>query len=318
MSAVGEYTTRQYGGVRALVLGASGFIGRHVAGALEAAGAEVVRAVRNPDSRSAGEVHMVDLLRPGAAEDLVTTVRPQVVFNLAGYGVDRAEGDERFAARLNGELVKELCYAIRAVRDDEWTGQHLVHAGSALEFGAVSGDLSDPWHCRPTTVYGRTKLAGSEHVVGAVQRGDLRGLTARLFTVYGAGEHPGRLLPSLLEAGKGEGDVPLTAGRQLRDFTWVGDVAEGLLRLGACAELLPEGALNLATGTLVPVRGFVERAASVLGIRPDRLKFGSLPTRPEEMAHDPASVERLRALTGWTPATSIEEGVRKTVEGRIP
>jgi nucleoside-diphosphate-sugar epimerase len=304
--------------VRALVLGASGFIGRWVADALEASGAEVVRSVRDPDFAGAGEgeVHLVDLLRPGSAEQLVARVRPQVVFNLAGYGVDRAERDEAFAARLNGELVKELCYAIRAVRDDEWTGQHLVHAGSALEFGVVSGDLSDPWHCRPTTVYGKTKLAGSEHVVGAVQRGDLRGMTARLFTVFGAGEHEGRLLPSLLEAAAGDGDLPLTAGQQRRDFTWVGDVAEGLLRLGVRTEILPEGALNLATGALLTVREFVDRAAPILGIRPDRLKFGALPTRPEEMAHDPVSVERLRGLTGWTPTTSIAEAVRRTAESQ--
>ena len=94
----------------------------------------------------------------------------------------------------------------------------------------------------------------------------------------------------------------------------MGDVAEGLLRLGARPEIVELGALNLATGRLETVRSFAERAAAVLGIPGERMKFGALPTRPEEMNHDPVSIELLRRLVGWAPATSIEDGVRRTVE----
>jgi nucleoside-diphosphate-sugar epimerase len=293
-----------YRDVNALVFGGAGFIGRWVVQSLEAAGARVTRPGRAE----------VDLARPGAAEALVEELRPTITFNLAGYGVDRSEREDALSQRINADLVKELTYAVAAARDEDWTGQHLVHVGSALEFGTVSGDLSDPWHCRPTTTYGRTKLAGSEHVVGAVQRGDLRGLTARLFTVFGAGEHSGRLLPALLDAVASAGPLELTEGFQQRDFTYVGDVAEGLLRLGARTETVEIGALNLATGRLDSVRRFVELAAGVLGIPEERMKFGAVPTRPEEMNHDPVSTELLRRLTAWTPATSIEEGVRRTAQ----
>jgi nucleoside-diphosphate-sugar epimerase len=299
-----------YRGVRALVLGASGFIGARVALALEAAGAEVLRAVRGP-SEAKGAV-VADLARQGSAAELLAATRPAITFNLAGYGVDPLERDEASARRLNDELVEELCYAVADNARGDWLGQGLVHAGSALEFGPVRGDLSDPWHCRPTTDYGRTKLRGSEHVVAAVQRNEIRGLSARLFTVYGPGERPGRLLPTLIAARAGSGPIELTAGLQQRDFTYVDDVAEGLLRLGLHPEPLAEGALNLATGRLESVREFALRAAGELGIPAERLKFGALPTRPEEMAHDPVFVRRLFELVGWTPGTSIEEGVRQT------
>ncbi len=298
--------SNSYRGVRALVLGASGFIGRWVARALEEAGASVARPTRAD----------VDLARPGAAEALVEDVRPAITFNLAGYGVDPSERDAALAQRINADLVEELAYSVAAHAGAEWTGQQLVHAGSALEFGAVFGDLSDPWHCRPSTLYGRTKLAGSEHVVGAVQCGDLRGLSARLFTVFGPGEHPGRLLPSLLAAAASGADLPLSEGLQQRDFTFVGDVAEGLLRLGACSEVVETGALNLATGRLERVRSFAEIAARVLGIPAERMKYGALPTRPEEMNHEPVCTELLRTLLDWAPTTSIEDGVRRTVELR--
>ena len=303
-----------YQGVRALVLGASGFIGARVARMLEASGAEVVRAVRDAAHSGPGVV-VADLEGDETCEPLLAEVKPQITFNLAGYGVDPAErgdGGEALMTRINDELVEELCYAAADHEDEEWLGQHLIHAGSALEFGTVTGDLSDPWHCRPTTSYGRTKLRGSEHVVAAVQRNEIRGIAARLFTVFGPGEHPGRLLPSLLDQLAGGGPIELSEGLQKRDFTYVDDVAEGLLRLGLHPEPLAEGALNLATGRLEAVRDFALRAGKVLGIAEERMKFGALDTRPEEMAHDPVSTRRLAELTGWTPSTTIEEGVRLT------
>ena len=140
-------------------------------------------------------------------------------------------------------------------------------------------------------------------------------LTARLFTVYGAGEHDGRLLPSLLAAAQGDEPLPLTEGFQKRDFTFVGDVADGLIRLAQTPSLAAFGMgslVNLATGELSTVRSFVEAAAAVLGIEPDRLRFGELPTRGEEMAHEPVNIERLRSVLGWRPPTPIEAGVART------
>lgn len=312
-------TVEGYDGARALVLGAAGFIGARVAQALERGGAQVVRAVRPGSLPEGPGIVAHDLAAPGSSGELLERVQPQVTFNLVGYGVDPAErgageGHAALARRLNDELVEELCYAVADHVDETWQGQHLVHAGSALEFGAVGGDLSDPWHCRPTTDYGRTKLRGSEHVVAAVQRNELRGIAARLFTVYGPGEHAGRLLPTLLAARGNSDAIELSAGLQRRDFTYVDDVAEGLLRLGRLCEPLPEGALNLATGELTSVREFALRAASVLGLSVERLCFGALTSRPEEMDHASVSIDRIESLVGWSPSTGIEAGVRLASE----
>src|SRR5262249_10879150 len=141
----------------------------------------------------------------------------------------------------------------------------------------------------------------------------LKGVTARLFTVYGPGEHQGRLLPSLLESARTGMPLQLTAGPQRRDFTYVEDVAEGLLRLGLVVAQ-PGAIVNLPTGQLTSVRCFVEQAASLLHISPDQLHFGALPTRLEEMVHSEVTHERLRRLIAWMPPTDIMTGVRRTVD----
>lgn len=314
MSVLDVYRDR-----RALVLGGGGFIGQWVAAALHARGADVAVAARDALSATrvlrqhavSCDVRAVDLSRSGEATRLIRVFRPQIVFNLAGYGVDREERDELLTQRLNSDLVAEVAQAVEA--DAGWSGQALVHAGSALEFGTVGGDLSDPWRCAPTTSYGHTKLEGSRWLERISRRRCVRAVCARLFTVYGPGEHSGRLLPSLIEASRRSGPLPLTAGLQRRDFTYVEDVAEGLLRVGALVDPVETRALNLATGQLASVREFVELAAQLVGVSRSRLEFGSLPTRPEEMAHGPVSITELVASCGWSPAATIAEGVRRTL-----
>lgn len=308
--------------MRALLLGATGFVGRWVATKLTQRGARLVCTTRSSTAVASvsdwpiqAEWVELDLSQPGALARTVADVAPEVVFNLAGYGVDRQERDPDLARRINAEVPAELCAAVAEVPAPGRTGARVVHVGSALEYGEIGGDLAEDSETNATTLYGRTKLAGTRALAERAAELGVASVTARLFTVYGAGEHPGRLLPALLDAARGDGPLPLTAGLQQRDFTWVGDVADGLVRLAQTPSLAawgPGPVVNLATGILTPVRAFVETAAGVLGIEPERLRFGELPTRAEEMAHEPVSIERLRTALGWRPPTSIEAGVART------
>ena len=303
-----------YAGVPVLVLGASGFIGRWVARGLSAAGALVTSAVRDPGRAReifaaygvTGAVAKVELADRLAVGRLFAATRPAVTFNLAGYGVDRSERDEPTFTRINVGLVDAVADLVERYSDATWRGLQLVHTGSALEYGAIGGHLVEDAEPSPTTVYGRTKLAGTRRLAG-----HRAAVTARLFTVYGPGEHEGRLLPSLMEATRTSAAVPLSEGRQCRDFTYIEDVADGLLRLGLCRPAAGR-TLNLATGKLHSVRDFVQAAARVLRIPDQQLEFGAVPPRAEEMAHDAVAVDRLRALLGWVPETAIDEGVART------
>ncbi len=309
-----------YRGRRVLVTGASGFIGGHVVAALVKHGAEVCAVARRKGLRLTGvdQVITADLGRPGSARIVVERARPAITFHLAGYGVDPTERESALAERLNTGVAAELAEACATSRDGGWQGQHLVNTGSALEYGVATGDLIESTIPQPTTRYGMTKLAGTRAIELVALRDGLRAVTARLFTVYGPGEHPGRLLPSLLQAAREGASLQLTGGAQRRDFTWVGDVVDSLLRLGlSSAPAL--GVVNTATGVLTSVREFAERAADVIALPRSALGFGSLPPRSSEMSHDAVNIDRLRAVAPPAPATSIEVGVGLTyraVSGR--
>jgi UDP-glucose 4-epimerase len=311
-----------YRGRRALVLGASGFIGRWVARALHQAGAQVTALVRDPVAAARilkqWEVK-ADLIEGDLADlsqlpALIDRAAPDITFNLAGYGIDRTERSGQLLRTINAELPGVVAGALSR-HPARWEGCRLIHTGSALEYGEVGGRLEESGPVNPTTPYGITKLKGTEAVERAAISTGLPAMTARLFTVYGPGEHDGRLVPTLVAAAQHGHEVDLSLGTQRRDFTYVEDVAEGLLRLG-WVRSQPVQTVNVSTGELLTVREFCGIAARVLHLRGSQLRFGALPTRPDEMAHEVVSTARCQALLGWRPATSPEAGLRATVKFR--
>lgn len=310
-----------YPGTRVLVLGAAGFIGRWVARALCRLGVKPTLVVRNRSSalpifaRYAidAEPIQADLRDVEIIRELVTTIKPEITFNLAGYGVDRTEGDEASAYQINARIGFTVCQVLSSLTPSTWQGQAIVHAGSALEYGMAEGILSEDTLPHPTSLYGRSKLAGTQLLLQCCNTYGVRGMSVRVFQAYGPGEHEGRLIPTLLRAAQTGESIELTSGEQKRDFIYVEDVVEGFLRLGLANVEWGE-VVNLATGRMTSVREFVQAAATVLPIPADHLKFGALPLPPEEMMHAGVSIARLEYLTGWSPPTDIADGIRKTVE----
>ena len=309
-----------YAGVRALVVGASGFLGRWVARRLTEARASITVAARRP-KEFAEVARQWNITADAIAFDALTDpvsraisiAAPDIVFNLAGYGIDRGETDLGEMSRVNDVLVRQLAEAlVERKSTGAWRGRRLVHAGSALEYGLVDGMVTEDGPANPHTDYGRNKLHGTVALRAVADSTGLASVTARLFTVFGPGEHQGRLLPSLRRAARTGSAATLSSGMQFRDFAYVEDVAEGLLRLGLSAGT-PGETVNLATGRMTSVRAFAETAAEVLELPTDRLLFGIEPIRADEMRITGVDVTRLEQRTGWTPDADVESGIRRAV-----
>lgn len=297
----------------ALVTGATGFVGRALVSHLVRTGVTPIaverpgRLVRDSDG---GVVRRV--VSTYAAEDLRRALAGhdfRAVYHLAAAGVDPAHRsiDELFAG--NVDVTRNLFTALQGRQLDAF-----VHVGSCSEYAAVSAgtliDESTP--LLPTSAYGGAKAAAG--LVARTLAAD-RGVPftgVRLFGVFGPGEGAYRLIPYLLTRLRRGEPVDLTTGEQVRDFTYVGDVAEGLARMAAFAGR--EAFVNLCSGRGVAVRELAGLVASAIGADPALLKFGARPSRADEPPWLVGSPARMRAVLGWGPPTSVDAGVRLTCE----
>jgi nucleoside-diphosphate-sugar epimerase len=245
----------------------------------------------------------------GAEElrELVAPLEVDAVIHAAGSGVDpgrRAPG-ELVAGNLT--LTENVLSAFRGHGIAAF-----VNVGSCSEYAPVAdGQLvTESTELLPTSVYGGLKAATSLLARALASQYSIPFVGVRLFGAYGPGEAPYRLLPYLCARLCAGQDVDLTPGDQIRDLTYVDDVAEGLIRL---AQAPPDdGFVNLCSGRGTRVRDVALLAATALEADPELLRFGARTPRGDEPRWLVGSPAKLRTRLGWTPPTPLEEGVAAT------
>jgi UDP-glucuronate 4-epimerase len=312
-----------------VVTGCAGFIGLHACLRLLRAGRRVVGLDDLGDTREPPlqRARLQQLLgRPGfdfvqgdvadaeAVDRLLGEVRPRYVLHLAARAGVRASSLEPHAftrANLVGfASVLGGCHR-HGVR-------HLVYASSSSVYGAGTGRPSseaDPAD-RPLSYYAATKRADEllAHAYGHVHRLPSTGL--RFFTVYGPWGRPD-MAPLLFARAilRGEPVRLFDGGRLRRDFTYVGDVVEAVVRVlarppPAGGAEAPSRVLNVGNSSPARVTEFVATLERLLGRPARRIE---LPMQAGDVPETWADTARLAALTGFTPGTPLAEGLRRTL-----
>jgi nucleoside-diphosphate-sugar epimerase len=165
-------------------------------------------------------------------------------------------------------------------------------------------------------LYGTSKAAGGLLASALAAELDVALRLLRLFKVYGAGEAPHRLLPSLVANLPQGRRVPLSAGTQVLDFVYVKDVVDACLRADAdmASASRPSAATwNVCTGVGHSVRAFASKVAQVLGAPSELLGFGDITMRPDDEPWLVGSGDRMHAAAGWRPTFDLDAGVREAV-----
>jgi nucleoside-diphosphate-sugar epimerase len=130
----------------------------------------------------------------------------------------------------------------------------------------------------------------------------------RVFLPYGPGDESRRLVPSLLAALSAGTPINVTDGTQFRDFVYVTDVGDLLVRLLAMSEA--KGTYNVGTGRGSAVREVIERVADHFHAR-ELVRFGARPVRDDEPQSLIADMTKVERVLGWRAPTSIESGLER-------
>ena len=315
--------------MKILVTGSAGFIGFHVCRRLLADGHDVAGIdamvpyydVRLKEDRLAllaasprFSNHRLDIADMAATAAALAAERPEVIVHLAAqagvrYSLDHPES--YVASNVVGTFnLLEICRH-RPVR-------HFLMASTSSAYG---GTTRMPFReidaaTTPLTIYAATKLSAEAIAHSYAHLWNQPATTFRFFTVYGPWGRPDMaptLFASAIRAGR---RLPLyNAGRNRRDFTYVDDIVDGVVKVllypPAVPPRPPLRLYNLGHNRPVETLLFVRMLEELLG---RKAEVDLLPPQPGEMLETCADLTRIQAEVGFTPKVPLEEGLRRFVD----
>lgn len=328
--------------MKIFITGTAGFIGYHLTRRLLADGHIVLgldgmtqyydvalKRARLALLQKSNSFSFVEAMLEDAAalEAAITNFRPDVVVHLAAQAGVRysLEAPQTYvSANINGTF--NLLEILRK------TGiRHLLFASTSSIYGGnekvpfAETDRAD----FPISFYAATKKAGEAMTHSYAHLFDLPTTCFRFFTVYGPWGRPDMALFKFVSAIlRGEAIDVYGEGKLLRDYTYIDDLVEAIVRLmdvppkAGTAISVPDGAdsispvapwrsVNIGGGQPVGLMPFIETIENVLGRTAAKTL---LPNQPGDVTQTHAATALLEALTGYRPETSLEEGVGAFVD----
>ncbi|MFF3855571.1 NAD-dependent epimerase/dehydratase family protein [Micromonospora sp. NPDC002575] len=283
-----------------LLLGATGFLGRHILARLDRH-----LTVRAPTRRECDLV-ATDV---AALAALLRREQPDVVVNAAGRIVGSAADHLRAHALATATLIEAMTLAVPSSR--------LIRIGSAAEYGRVPHGIAvgEEHPAVPVSEYGTSHLAATRLAVLAASTGRLDTMVLRVFNPIGSGMPVENMLgrvSALLRTAtqRGERSVSLGLHDTYRDFVDARDVADAVW--AAISVRRPQAhVFNVGSGRAVPVRAAVRLLADAAGFT-GTVTDGSFPPDAARSAAVPwmcADIGRSARLLGWSPRHSLAEAV---------
>jgi len=309
-----------YEGKVLLVTGGAGAIGSNLTAALAKAGAKCVIILDNLSSSYEWNVPPLEnvMLVKGDVTDEVVLKRvfferPRVVFHLAAFFANQNSVDypEKDIATNGVGTLKVLQYSTMA------GVERFVYASSGCSIYGSSAPLplkEEFMSMNLSTPYQITKMLGELYCNFFHHHHGLAVVKPRFFNSYGPGEVPGQyrnVIPNFIYwAMKGQA-LPITGtGEETRDFTYVGDLVDGLLRAG-CDEAAVGREFNLASGQETRIADLAEWVNEAVG-NGAGIRFLSR-RKWDTKSRLLASIDRARELIGYEAKTPFREGLEATV-----
>jgi UDP-glucuronate 4-epimerase len=319
-----------------LVTGAAGFIGYHVSKRLLERGEDVVGldivndyydpSLKETRLRMLGELpgfrlERIDVSDGPAMAALFASLRPERVVHLAAQaGVRYSLINPHAYTQSNVTGFLNILEGCRAV-----ASSHLVYASSSSVYGSNKRQPFSEHHNvdHPVSLYAATKKANElmahtyAHLFGIPCTG------LRFFTVYGPWGRPDMALFKFTRGILAGEPIPVfNEGRMIRDFTYIDDIVEGVVRVldhpaapdpsfdpndpDPARSNAPYRVFNIGNNRPVPLLDCIHLLEEALG---RRAEMEMLPMQPGDVTSTMADVSELEAAVGFRPSTSLKDGI---------
>ncbi len=293
--------SREGAGLRVLVTGGSGFVGRHVVARLQHVGAIVTVADLQPHPDPAVDTVVGDLCDSRVSETAVTDGVDAIVHLAAMTSVLGSIERPAFVFRTNVEMTAGLLERAR----EQGVGSFVLASTNAVVGDIGTATITEDLPLAPLTPYGATKAAAEMLLSGYAGAFGLRTPAIRLTNVYGPGMvHKDSFVPRLMRAAAAGGGVEIYGdGQQRRDLVHVQDAATAIVSavLG-----WPSGPVIIGGSRSYTVNEIAAAARDATGMP---IPGTAIAAKPGEMPAVVVDISLARSR-GFEPSISLSDGMR--------
>lgn len=293
-----------------LVVGGSGFIGRHLVRAAQSAGYRVtvlsLQKVAELERLACADYLEADISNLQQLNEVISERVFTNVVNLGGY-VNHAryrEGgreviDTHFVGLEN--IIQCLSWELL---------ESFVQIGSSDEYGDADSPQHEAMREAPISPYSLGK-AGASQLLQMLHRTEgFPAIVLRLFLVYGPEQNNQRFLPQIISGTLKDESFATSLGEQIRDFCYIDDVVNGILLALSTTKAQGE-IINIASGRPVAIRAVIEKVTNIVGSGSPR--YGEVPYRKGENMSLYADISKAKKMLGWAPGVGLNEGLERTI-----
>ena len=289
---------------RAIVTGASGFIGSHLVEALLRRGVEVVAIDRRPGTFACRFIQ-ADLASPGVLNGLVDS--ETVVFHLAANASVPGSVDDPRA-----DFHDNVLTLVETLETARQTGSQIIFTSSAAVYDRENAlPLTEEATVRPSSPYGAAKATGEAYCIAYHRTYGLDVRIARLFNIFGPRMYRFAIFDFVEKVARNPREMEILGdGEQLRDYLYVNDAVEALILIHERG--LPSQCYNVASGSPIRSIDLAREVATIMGYPEIEIKPNGQYWRGD-IHRWFADIRKIQAI-GFQQKMNLQDGLRRTVD----
>ena len=297
---------------RAIVTGATSFIGINLIKGLLRGGYEVTGVVRPGSTKKSllptdkyFRIIESDLSNYSSLHESIVE-QPDVFFSLAWNGT---RGEYRDNTDLQYYNYK---YSIEGLKSILKTGcKKIITAGSQAQYGIYNQKITEKTLENPVTQYGKYKLKFYYEAKNICEDLGIRLKEPRFFSLYGPNDFENTMIISTIRLMMDSKPCPFTLGIQMWDFLYITDAINALI----CLEKMDceDGVYNLGSGISKPLKEYIVEIQKILHSNSELL-FGAIPYPETGMVSIEPDISKIIEQTGWYPQVPFEKGITEVIK----
>ena len=227
------------------------------------------------------------------------------VVNLAGY-VDHSRKLKTIKSHFNG------CRNISSLFINSKI-KKFIQIGSSIENGKVNSPQieNNTPNRKILSTYGEAKLLSSNFLLDLNKKYNFPVTILRLYLIYGPYQDPNRVIPITILNSIFNKKFDCSDGRQSRDFLYIDDLVDGIIKILIKEDNLSGEIINLGSGKPTKIKKIIKNIVNLVGS--GKPLFGKVRFRKDEINKLYPNLNKAKKLINWAPKTGLNLGLKKTI-----